>query len=160
MLFIAVTAHMRIQVCLFTTCIITLSQHRRSSVAHLTSRGVHLKPKAPTGNLPKDLTDFFSPHPHPQSLPHKELWVSYGWRWIENAPGSVSNMKNLSQTVWVICLGRHNWLIISCNCGALRGCSGVPSTLWNIYLAESVARGKPGSPKINGDSLSALEYEM
>ena len=46
MLLIAVTAHMRTQACLFTTCIITLSQHRCKSAACLRSRGTYLKPSA------------------------------------------------------------------------------------------------------------------
>lgn len=46
MLLIAVTAHTRTQACLFTTCIITLSQHRCKSAACRRSRGTYLKPSA------------------------------------------------------------------------------------------------------------------
>lgn len=109
-------------------------------MAHLSSRGVCGK-SGPYGKLTQGLNISLQ---HPP--PHNELWVSDGWWCIKNALGSASNMRSLSQTVWVIWLGRLNWMIRICISGAVRGWGGPLACCTNMSYrisGEETSR-KPG----------------
>lgn len=151
---------MRTQACLFTTCIITLSQHRCKSAACLRSRGAYLIRRVLkiSGRTPlhdKKLIPLGQPGMHYDPLASVRMKRHKERTWACFMQILRRNSSCTSWVIWLVSLnlGGCNSMVITCDCGILRNYS----SLWACCANVSCRITAHVEPKQLNDKLSSSE---